>query len=98
MCIAVLHGRSLVVLDSNSCQGQPRSLTTRLPWHLVFVEEAVKINQKVYRRDIIEAVVLLWDQKHFGNSSWMLQQDCTSLRSQKGTRVVQCEFSRHGII
>ncbi|GFW96735.1 DDE_3 domain-containing protein [Trichonephila clavipes] len=41
----------------------------------VFVEEGVEIYQKVYRRDIIEAVVLPWDQKHFGNSNWTLQQD-----------------------
>ncbi|GFS84128.1 DDE_3 domain-containing protein [Trichonephila clavipes] len=39
---------------------------------LVFVEKGVKINQIVYRRDIIEAVVLPW---HFGNVNWMLQQD-----------------------
>ncbi|GFY17827.1 uncharacterized protein TNCV_1075621 [Trichonephila clavipes] len=36
---------------------------------LVFVEEGVKINQKVYQRDIIEAVVLPWDQKHFRNAN-----------------------------
>ncbi|GFV56584.1 uncharacterized protein TNCV_1803931 [Trichonephila clavipes] len=41
----------------------------------IFVEEGVKINQKVYRRDIIEAVVLPWDQKHFGNSNWTLLQN-----------------------
>ncbi|GFU18362.1 DDE_3 domain-containing protein [Trichonephila clavipes] len=34
---------------------------------LVFVEEGVKINEKVYQRDIIEAAVLPWDQKQFGN-------------------------------
>ncbi|GFX39117.1 uncharacterized protein TNCV_359311 [Trichonephila clavipes] len=58
----------------------------------VFVEEGVKINQRVYRSDITEAVVLPWDQKHFGNANWMLQQDCTSLQRQKG------EFSRHDIV
>ncbi|GFU10185.1 uncharacterized protein TNCV_3449671 [Trichonephila clavipes] len=42
---------------------------------LVFMEEVVKINQKVYRRDIIEAVVLPWDKTHFGNTSWTIQQD-----------------------
>ncbi|GFV84269.1 uncharacterized protein TNCV_1591281 [Trichonephila clavipes] len=50
---------------------------------LVFVEEAVKINQKVYRGDIIEALVLPWNQKHFRNANWILQQDCISLQSQK---------------
>ena len=35
---------------------------------LVFVDEGVKINQEVYRRDILEAVVLPWAQQHFGNA------------------------------
>ena len=34
---------------------------------LVFVEKGVKINQQVYQRDILEAVVLPWAQRHFGN-------------------------------
>ncbi|GFY25615.1 uncharacterized protein TNCV_2487351 [Trichonephila clavipes] len=41
---------------------------------LVFVEEGVKTNQKVYQRDITEDVVLPWDQKYFANANWMLQQ------------------------
>ncbi|GFV12732.1 uncharacterized protein TNCV_1367021 [Trichonephila clavipes] len=41
---------------------------------LIFVDEGVKINQKVHWRDIIEAVVL-WNKKHFGNAKWTLQQD-----------------------
>ena len=32
---------------------------------LVFVEKEVKINQEVYRRDILEAVVLPWAQQHW---------------------------------
>ncbi|GFX43820.1 uncharacterized protein TNCV_4110991 [Trichonephila clavipes] len=36
---------------------------------LSFMVEGVKINHKVYRRDIIEAVVLPWAQKHFGNAN-----------------------------
>ncbi|GFU59310.1 uncharacterized protein TNCV_4198321 [Trichonephila clavipes] len=36
---------------------------------LVFVEEGVNINQKMHRRDIIEAVVPPWDQRYFGNSN-----------------------------
>ncbi|GFU46987.1 DDE_3 domain-containing protein [Trichonephila clavipes] len=42
--------------------------------HLGFVEEGAKINQKVYRRDIIEAVVLPWNKTKFGNLNWTLQQ------------------------
>ncbi|GFY14272.1 uncharacterized protein TNCV_3614601 [Trichonephila clavipes] len=43
----------------------------------VFVEEGFIINQKVYRRDFIEAVLLPRDQKHVGNANRMLQQDST---------------------
>ncbi|GFV63127.1 uncharacterized protein TNCV_1345861 [Trichonephila clavipes] len=50
---------------------------------LVLGEEGVKINQKVYRRDIIEAVVLPWDQMNFGNSNWTLQQDSTPVYKAK---------------
>ncbi|GFX45773.1 uncharacterized protein TNCV_934121 [Trichonephila clavipes] len=42
---------------------------------LGFVEEGFKINQKVYQRGILEAVVLPWTQKHLGNANWMFQQD-----------------------
>ncbi|GFT97835.1 uncharacterized protein TNCV_2167531 [Trichonephila clavipes] len=63
---------------------------------LVFVEEGVKINQKVYQRDIIEAVVLPLDQKTFRkcklDASTRL---CISFQDQKDTRVVQGEFSRN---
>ncbi|GFX71403.1 DDE_3 domain-containing protein [Trichonephila clavipes] len=56
--------------------------------HLVFVEEGVKISQKVYQRDIIEAAVLPWDQKHFENANWTAStQDsalvCKAKKSQK---------------
>ncbi|GFW09200.1 uncharacterized protein TNCV_2101541 [Trichonephila clavipes] len=36
----------------------------------VFVEEGVKINQKVNQKYILEAVVLLWAPKHVGNADW----------------------------
>ncbi|GBL98509.1 hypothetical protein AVEN_111630-1 [Araneus ventricosus] len=42
---------------------------------LVFVYEGVKINHTVYRRGILEAVVLPWAKKHFGNVNWTFQQD-----------------------
>ncbi|GFV63825.1 uncharacterized protein TNCV_2278291 [Trichonephila clavipes] len=52
-----------------------------------FGEVGIKINQKVYRRDIIEALVLPWDQKQFRNSNWTLQQDsatvCKAKKAQK---------------
>ncbi|GFV14239.1 uncharacterized protein TNCV_1163621 [Trichonephila clavipes] len=58
---------------------------------LVFVEEVVKTNQKVYRRNIIEAVVLPWDQTHFSNANWTLQQDsppvCKAKKAQEWCKV-----------
>ena len=34
---------------------------------LIFVDVGVKVNQHVYLRDILEAVVLLWSNEHFGD-------------------------------
>ncbi|GFW92459.1 uncharacterized protein TNCV_517771 [Trichonephila clavipes] len=51
-----------------------------------FVEEGIKINQKVYQRDIIEAIVLPWDQKYFGNENWTLQQDSARVCKAKKTQ------------
>lgn len=42
---------------------------------LIFIEKGVKINQEIYKRDILEAVVLPWSQQHFGNQPWIFQQD-----------------------
>lgn len=42
---------------------------------LIFVEKGVKMNQEIYRRDILEAVVLPWSRQHFGNRQWTFQQD-----------------------
>ncbi|GFX05551.1 uncharacterized protein TNCV_3434551 [Trichonephila clavipes] len=53
---------------------------------LVFVEEGVKVDQKMYQRDIIEAVVLSWYQKYFGNANWTLQQDCAPVYKAKKTQ------------
>ncbi|GFW97812.1 uncharacterized protein TNCV_1425751 [Trichonephila clavipes] len=57
---------------------------------LVFVKKGVKINQKVYRRDIIEAVVLPWDQTRFENQigcfSKTLQQFAKPKRYKSGAK------------
>ncbi|XP_017478987.1 PREDICTED: uncharacterized protein LOC108368613 [Rhagoletis zephyria] len=42
---------------------------------LIFVDQGVKINREVYRRNILEAVVLPWAQEHFGEQEWTFQQD-----------------------
>ncbi|GFV40643.1 DDE_3 domain-containing protein [Trichonephila clavipes] len=53
---------------------------------LVFVEEGVKINQKVQQMDILEAVVLSCAQKHFGNANWTFQQDSAPAHKVKKTQ------------
>ncbi|GFU27882.1 uncharacterized protein TNCV_449831 [Trichonephila clavipes] len=60
---------------------------------LVFVEEPVKINQKVYRRDIIEAVILPWDQKQFGNANWtLLQTSAPVCKAEKAQEWCKANF------
>ncbi|GBM01374.1 hypothetical protein AVEN_135796-1 [Araneus ventricosus] len=53
---------------------------------LVFVDEGVKINHKLYRRDILEAVVLPWAKKHFGNVNWTFQQDSAPAHKAEKTQ------------
>ncbi|GFU87652.1 uncharacterized protein TNCV_2935741 [Trichonephila clavipes] len=52
---------------------------------LGFVGEGIKINQKVYQRNIIEAVVLPWARMHFGNANWTFQQDPALVHKAKKT-------------
>lgn len=53
---------------------------------LVFVDQGVKINQEVYRRDILEAVVLPWAQQHFAEEEWTFQQDSAPAHKAKTTQ------------
>ncbi|GFT54004.1 DDE_3 domain-containing protein [Trichonephila clavipes] len=53
---------------------------------LDFVEEGVKINQKVYQRDILEAAVLPFAQRHFKNANWTLQQNSALAHMAKKTQ------------
>jgi AraC-like DNA-binding protein len=54
---------------------------------LVFVEKGVKMDQEIYRRDILESVVLPWSQQHFGDQPWTFQQD--SAPSHRASNVQQ---------
>ncbi|GFY24847.1 uncharacterized protein TNCV_2690381 [Trichonephila clavipes] len=47
----------------------PMSVLVWVKTPLGFVEEGVKINQKVYQRDILKIVVLPWAQKRLGNAN-----------------------------
>jgi inhibitor of nuclear factor kappa-B kinase subunit alpha len=53
---------------------------------LIFIEEGIKVNQEVYRRDILEAVVLPWAQEHFDNQHWTFQQDSAPAHRAKNTQ------------
>ncbi|KAL7737264.1 hypothetical protein ACLKA6_012888 [Drosophila palustris] len=53
---------------------------------LVFVDQGVKINQEVYRRDILDAVVFPWAQQHFGDADWTFQQDSAPAHKAKMTQ------------
>ncbi|UYV82677.1 hypothetical protein LAZ67_22000521 [Cordylochernes scorpioides] len=48
---------------------------------LFFVEQGVKIQQEVYRRNILETVVFPWAQQNFGDAVWTLQQDSASAQA-----------------
>lgn len=64
---------------------------------LIFIEKGVKINQEIYRRDILDAVVLPWSQQHFGNQPWIFQQD--SAPSHRARSVQQwCKDNFPGFI
>nr|XP_041632354.1 uncharacterized protein LOC121502717 [Drosophila kikkawai] len=54
---------------------------------LIFIDQAVKSNQEVYRRDILETVVLPWAQQHFGDTEWTFQQDSAPAHRAKLTQV-----------
>ncbi|GFU37279.1 hypothetical protein TNCV_4272741 [Trichonephila clavipes] len=63
---------------------------------LGFVEDGVKINQKVYQKDILEASV---GPKAFRKCKLDVSARlCTRSQGQKDAREVQGEFSRYDII
>lgn len=53
---------------------------------LVFLDQGVQINQEVYSRDILEAVVLSWTKQHFGDADWAFQQDFAAAHKAKTTQ------------
>ncbi|GFV85824.1 transposable element Tcb2 transposase [Trichonephila clavipes] len=70
-CIAALHGRSLVVLGSNSCPGKPRSdtYTTRLPrpsienvWDALGRQVAGRNYPPTNKNTLIRALTEEWDK------------------------------------
>lgn len=55
---------------------------------LVFIDEKVKINAEDYRRDVLEADVVPWTNKHFGDAKWAFQHDPAS--SHRARSIQHC--------
>lgn len=53
---------------------------------LVFLEKGVKVNQEIYRKQVLEDVLLPWAQIHFGNQQWVFQQDSAPAHRAKTTQ------------
>ena len=53
---------------------------------LVFLEKGVKVNQEIYRKQVLEDVLLPWAQIHFGNQQWVFQQDSAPAHRAKTTK------------
>lgn len=53
---------------------------------LVFIDSGVKMNQDLYRKDILQDVVLPWAQQHFDSHSWIFQKDSTPSHRAKATQ------------
>ena len=53
---------------------------------LFFVKPSVKINNEVYRKEILEDVLLPWSKRHFGNQYWIFQQDSAPSHRAKTTQ------------
>ncbi|GFS71204.1 DDE_3 domain-containing protein [Trichonephila clavipes] len=86
---------------SNIANIQSRSWSeaefTRGKTPLVFVEEGVKIDQKVYHRDTLEAAALSWTQKHLGNANWTFQIVSALAHKTKKTQK-RCKANFPGMI
>lgn len=52
----------------------------------ILVGEGVKTVQVVYRRDILENMVLTSAQQRFGNAQWLFQLSLAHVQSAKSTR------------
>ncbi|UYV80937.1 hypothetical protein LAZ67_19002220 [Cordylochernes scorpioides] len=66
-----------------------RNWFTELPAiveHCQNPQSGVKINQEVYRRDILKAVIIPSAQQHFGNADQTFQQDSASAHKIKASR------------
>ena len=82
---AEASGTSVIVehrKKSKVSDGLGRDLRTPL----VFFDEGLKIDQNVYRRDILDAVVVPWARRHFGRQQWTLQQDSAPAHRAKATQ------------
>ncbi|GFU34215.1 hypothetical protein TNCV_3764891 [Trichonephila clavipes] len=86
-CIAVLHGASLVVLGSNSSQGEPRSdtYTTRLPRPKQKMGCNPKDSLRRKGKCVDENLVKMLEKKVL-SSLREVEKDLLRVRKQKGCR------------
>ncbi|KAM8718286.1 hypothetical protein ACLKA7_000988 [Drosophila subpalustris] len=52
-------------------------------WSQKAPDQGVKINQEVYRRDILDVMAIPWAQQHFGDADWTFQQDSAPAHKAK---------------
>ncbi|UYV81412.1 hypothetical protein LAZ67_20001115 [Cordylochernes scorpioides] len=87
-----LHGREAAqTLEQAHNHQNDRSWSAEAPsmsgkTFLIFGDQGVRINQEVYRRDILEAVVLPWAQQHYSDANWTFQQDSVPAHKTKLTQ------------
>ena len=53
---------------------------------LKFIDEGVKINQEMYRQEILEDLILPWTREHYPNNDWTFQQDSAPAHKAKLTQ------------
>lgn len=53
---------------------------------LKYIDEGLKVKQEIYRRAILEDVVLPWTREHYPNNDWTFQQDSAPAHKAKLTQ------------
>lgn len=54
---------------------------------LVFIDQGVKINQQIYRKNILNDALLPWARKQFGRNHWTFQQDSAPSHKARETQI-----------
>jgi len=75
--IQAANERGRIVHKSNFCKSVMvwGGITANGKTPLIFIDEGVKINAEIYKKKVLEDVLVPWAGRHFGNRRWVLQQD-----------------------